>query len=28
LSHTSGPFVLVILEMGSGELFPQVGLEL
>jgi hypothetical protein len=27
LSHTSSPFALVILEMGSLELFAQAGLE-
>jgi hypothetical protein len=28
LSHTSIHFALVILNMGSGELFAQAGLEL
>jgi hypothetical protein len=28
LSHTSSPFALVILEMGSHELFVWAGLEL
>jgi hypothetical protein len=27
LNHTSSPFALVVLEMGSGKLFAQAGLE-